>query len=560
VHALAINLSTSTLFCIAPAHIYAPSLVDVELTLNGQQYTLDRVAFSVHAPVGVHVLSPSSGPSDGETVLILLGGPFVNGSDYRCRFAPSGPTSDGVPAGAPVADYWREEFEGVHATVGGTPLNASAMRCVSPRQPRTLRANVEVTLNGQQYTRSGRVFEYTVASLIVSYMSPTTGPYHGGTQLVVHAHGVRLGTHYCCRMSVHDDSVGANNDANAIVLPATFDALGSFQQTPWGRVAGTLPVPTASPVDAIRCTTPDAADPNMINQTLTVTEITRRTVALGLPLSVSVATNCQQYTAPHSNAVFTYFGAPPKTGPYDDRFPEVYRTYIPAADPPVPAPLILAVSPTSGPARGQTNITLYGGPFLNGSDVRCRFAPFMVLTPASAATGGSTLRCQSPHISAAALTNASAGPASSPIASGLIEVTLNGVQYSSGNNVQFATYAHPHVSELSPASGPILGGTLLSVMGLGLTHGAHRLCRFIMPVRAYPNDDGVGATVAASVDGMQLLCRTPASASNVTQLSAVEVFVLFRNRTQSTSVVLTPICSISGDTQRSTAHKQWGSL
>lgn len=521
VYAQPMNLSTSTLYCVAPVHHYSAVLVDVEVTLNGQQYTGDRAPFSVHAPVAVDALSPSSGPTEGETVVILTGGPFANGSDYRCRIAPSAPTSDGVPPEALTADYWREEA--VHATVGAIPLNSSAMRCVTPRQPRVLRADVEVTLNGQQYTLSRRQFEYTAPQLIISWVSPSSGPHHGGTHLVVHAAGIRLGVHYCCRLSVQNTSVAANHDADAVVFRASFDPAGSFTRYPWAREPATLHQPTASAVDSIRCITPDVVDANMRNQTLTLTEATRRAVTLGLPLSVSVATNCQQYTAPDESVRFTYFGSPPKTTPEDPRWPEIYRTYT-VTQPPVAAPLVLAFSPSSGPLRGDTNITVYGGPFLNGSDLRCRFAPLMVMVAATPATGGSTLRCQSPAISHASLANVTTVSATEPMtSSGLLEVTLNGQQYESGNMATYESYAHPRVSQLSPASGPIVGGTMLSVAGLGLWRGTHRLCRFIVPSRAYPGDDHVGATVDASVDGSQLLCRTPPTASNITQLSAVEV-------------------------------------
>ena len=47
-----------------------------ELTLNGQQYTADAVPFVVYPPPRVAALSPTSGPSDGNTSVTVLGGPF----------------------------------------------------------------------------------------------------------------------------------------------------------------------------------------------------------------------------------------------------------------------------------------------------------------------------------------------------------------------------------------------------------------------------------------------------------------------------------------------------
>ena len=94
------NGSDATLFCRVQAHTHAPRLISVEISLNAQQYTRDGTLFSVHAPAHVAALSPTSGPSMGATVTVI-GGPFENGTDYRCRFDPYGPTSAGVPVGAP---------------------------------------------------------------------------------------------------------------------------------------------------------------------------------------------------------------------------------------------------------------------------------------------------------------------------------------------------------------------------------------------------------------------------------------------------------------------------
>jgi len=58
-----------------------------------------------------------------------------------------------------------------------------------------------------------------------------------------------------------------------------------------------------------------------------------------------------------------------------------------------------AVSPASGPNDGNTNVTIFGGPFANGSDYRCRFTPLMLLVPGTPSADGSRLHCQSPAVS-----------------------------------------------------------------------------------------------------------------------------------------------------------------
>ena len=537
------NGSDATLYCLTRVHTHAPLLIPVEISLNAQQYTKDGILFSVHAPVAIHAISPASGPSDGATVVTVVGGPFQNGTDYRCRFVPFARASSGVPFGAPTADYWREEA--VNATVVGLPLNSSAFRCVSPTQPRSLRAHVEVTLNGQQYTHSAVPYEYTETVLVISHVSPSTGPAHGGTALVVHAAGIRLGAAYCCRLSVPLNDAAftpfALDSTPGIVTPAEFAPAGSFTRFPWSRTPGTPSSPTASVVDTIRCTTPDVANPDMTNQTLTPESTTTSIAELGLPLRVTISTNCQQYAAPSAAVNFSYFGAPPKV-------PQ------PPGTPLAALPLFLSVSPNSGPITGSTNLTLVGGPFLNGSDVRCRFAPLLVMVPATASADGTQLRCQSPAVSRSSLdgvvassavatvafANATTASAAIPYAAaGLLEVTLNGQQYDCGSIHQascadlrlqgralmYQVYSDPRVSALSPASGPTSGDTVLSVLGHGLSSGSHRICRFSLSTLAQPSVDLVGATSDATVraDGRALLCKTPPTASAITQAATVEV-------------------------------------
>lgn len=537
------NASDATLYCRSPAHPNAPRMATVEVSLNAQQYTRDRILFSVHSPVQVDVLSPATGPSVGATVLTVLGGPFANGTDYRCRFGPFGPTSAGVPVGAPEADYWR--VEAVPATVYGVPVNSSAMLCVAPAVPRMLRAHVEVTLNGQQYTQSRIPFEFTEPDVVVSLVSPTTGPLHGMTQLVVYASGIRLGAAYCCRLSTPPDGAGINpfaQDATpGIVMPAVFAPAKTHTLEPWTRVPGMPATSAVTSADAIVCSTPDLDLPDMTNQTLTPAAATASLARQGLPLYVTVSSNCQQYAAPSDSVRFAYYGAPPKIPQPPDAPLAPYRLYR-------------SVSPSAGPSTGSTNVTIVGGPFLNGSDYRCRFAPLMVMVPATSSADGTLLHCQSPAVSRVKLDEAintsvtvtaafasatSASRAVAPAAAGLLEVTLNGQQYhcgglqdascrdlkALGQALRYQTYSDPRVSQLSPASGPASGGTVLSVYGHGLSSGSHRLCRFKHAALVRPHLDTVGATSDASVssDGSLLRCLTPGTASSVTQPSTVEV-------------------------------------
>ena len=64
----------------------ATSVIALELALNAQDYTTQRRMFTVYPRPAVLSLSPSSGPSTGDTLVRLTGANLENGSDYRCLF------------------------------------------------------------------------------------------------------------------------------------------------------------------------------------------------------------------------------------------------------------------------------------------------------------------------------------------------------------------------------------------------------------------------------------------------------------------------------------------
>ena len=78
------------------------------------------------------------------------------------------------------------------------------------------------------------------------------------------------------------------------------------------------------------------------------------------------------------------------------------------------------------------------------------------MVPATSDATGSLLSCQTPHLRSSAIS------AYEPL-----EVTLNGQQFSSGGAV-FQFYGVPRVSIVSPVSGPLTGGTLITLLGQSL--------------------------------------------------------------------------------------------
>jgi len=109
----------------------------------------------------VSVLSPPAGPLDGVTQVVVVGDGFRDfGSLMRCRFG-----AEEVPA-----TLWQAS--------GGyiDPFNHTHLACISPRAPTPMpqTVNVEITLNGEDFSSTGAVFRYYRDPSLVA-VSPVRG-------------------------------------------------------------------------------------------------------------------------------------------------------------------------------------------------------------------------------------------------------------------------------------------------------------------------------------------------------------------------------------------------
>ena len=140
-------------------------------------------------------------------------------------------------------------------------------------------------------------------------------------------------------------------------------------------------------------------------------------------------------------------------------------------DPPAP----VSLSPSCGPTSGGTAVNVSGDDLVGGSHLRCSFggAPPLGGFDGLAGPGGfegAGERARGLLIEANASGFAPSLRCLTPArASGRANVSLspNAQQYSSPP-VPFVYYAPPVVSHSSPASGPVLGATVVVVHGSGL--------------------------------------------------------------------------------------------
>ena len=146
--------SDAQLGCVSPARATVGELV-VEVSVDSRNFTASRVPYSYYADPAVSAIAPTGGPGlRGATVLSVSGVGFSGGSDYRCRF-------------------------GEHA-VRAVRTGGGNLTCTSPQRAVAEAVSVEVTLNGQQYSRGGAPFAYRALE-VVSSLSPSSGPSAGST-------------------------------------------------------------------------------------------------------------------------------------------------------------------------------------------------------------------------------------------------------------------------------------------------------------------------------------------------------------------------------------------
>ena len=205
----------SVISCYSPAVAEGGAPVALEVSLNAQQYTVEAHGFRYHGLPVVSGFSPSSGPSAGATRVVVSGGEFGGGSDYRCRWGGCGSCATEWSCGACVVNGTFGEGEGGEQTVtcespplAGVEAGASAAAVL-----------LEVSLNSQEYTASnasgGRVpvwgrgpagsadlrYEY-YAPPVLAGVSPSLGPHEGATALRLTGSALGgAGSHLKCRFN-----------------------------------------------------------------------------------------------------------------------------------------------------------------------------------------------------------------------------------------------------------------------------------------------------------------------------------------------------------------------
>merc|ERR1711957_121775 len=125
-------------------------------------------------------------------------------------------------------------------------------------------------------------------------------------------------------------------------------------------------------------------------------------------------------------------------------------------------PVVELIEPKAGPMEGGTRLILYGTGFVYGiGPYWCRLAGGR--TPATISSTLGVLWCATPPYNSSL---------SCPVA-----VSLNGQQYTASRTA-YNFYTPPQIWSISPASGTMLGGVLVTVTGTSFLNSFRTLCRW----------------------------------------------------------------------------------
>ena len=258
--------------CVSPPAA-AAGLRKLVVAHNAQQYATPPLDFEYYdfAPVAADgapglALSPTTGATGGGTTVTLT--EAVLTSTDACMYADDGvcdepwtcaantdctdcTAAEGTTCGVRAGTDRRCRFgscDGTDCTVAATvvatksgSLSASELICESPAAPDGVAVEaVEVTLNGQQYSRAAAIFAY-FAPPEVSSILPESGPVAGGTQLTFAGANLVNGSDYRCIF--WDDDAKTDDDMVGYVH-ASYDAPTASVRcvAPAALPAGLLPL------------------------------------------------------------------------------------------------------------------------------------------------------------------------------------------------------------------------------------------------------------------------------------------------------------------------------
>ena len=398
--------------------------VDVTVvTASGSSATSAADQFTYVATPTVTAISPASGPAAGGTTVTITGTGLANATAVKFGATLATIVSDTatqivVTSPANVAGNVAGTVDVTVVTVGGTSANSSA-----------------------------DLFIYVPAPTVTG-ISPSVGPATGGTTVTItgtglaNASAVKFGTKTATTIISDSDTllvvnspanVAGTVDVTVATLGGTSATLAADQFTYTPVPAVTSLSPPAGPL--VGGTTVTITGTNLANATA-VTFGSKAAAIVSNTATQIVVTNPAGLAGTVDVTVVTTGGI--STTSSADQF-----TYV-------PVPAVTSLSPSTGPVTGGRTVTITGTGLANATAVKF---------------GAAIAAIVSDTATQIVVTN----PVGVVGTVDVTVVTAGGTSATSAADL-FTYVPAPTVSRISPAAGPVAGGTTVTITGTGLTN------------------------------------------------------------------------------------------
>lgn len=487
VGATPLTVTASRLGCALPARVPGSYPLTVALTAEASLRSAGILGststITYYLSPRVTAVWPIVGGASGGIIMTLYGvnlapPPGIGG--FSCAFGPASVSRT--------------------AKVEGVSLNSTAATCAVPVGSGAV--TLEASLNGQDYTRGSAAFTY----LTLLSVSPDLGPASGGTRVAV-----TVSTALTAAMFQHSPHClfffvnGTNATAPAVLLSTFALQCVAPAASPAWSPAADLVVSLNGGRDY---TKPLLFSYHPVPSGLTLTP--RSGPSPGGNLVTISGQNLAAAGSPALPLLTVMFDAASTPGaafrpaaPAGSGVVPVSFTYNAGADSYLVGSytyFILASStPPSGPWSGGTRLRISGSGFSSAASFTCRAG---AISFPGVPISDALLECVTP-----AAPNAAA-PASAPA---LVSVSADGAFFTAPvASAQFWFFPSPSITMVTPRTGPVSGGTQLTVYGTGFLNTAPLLsCRF--------SESALLTAAAVYVSPTEVRCNTTLrEAGNVT--------------------------------------------
>ncbi|KAG2952313.1 hypothetical protein PC117_g2905 [Phytophthora cactorum] len=422
------------------------STLSVEVTNNGRDVSNSELQILVHAPIQFVQIEPSKGPIRRPLTVKIRGENIC--SQYQNLKCHVGETQ--VVAATNLGDGWIE--------------------CTLPPSPRAGIVQFSISVDGVYYASDSLRFSYEDTPVVYS-IYPAIGPFRGGTMVTVQGEGFDFSEELYCVF-------GTSIVAAQVKTTQTADCVSPAYISGSEQVVSVTVVKT----DALTAPTVDTQDsivtfsyvklPQVLEASPSVIFTGDRPLVslqtTGIDSSTSAWCTFGRVLVKAESVDSTVNCRAPglRTGRY---FVEVSTNERDFSDSRVEftvdtRPVITTISPTYGSPKGGNVVSISGSGFNSSANLECSFAESKV--PATLRSADK-LECVVPPWKS---TNESHRVSA-------VKIYVNG-QNVLDSTLSYAYLEVPVVISVSPAMGPVSGGTNVTLKGQNLVAGPRLVCVF----------------------------------------------------------------------------------